>query len=766
MKTDVILRLPFTNRGKTSLRRRIALLATCAGILVLPQDQVAWAQQSGEIAAAEEAASSGSGVDELFVTARRREELLQKVPISVTALSQEVLTRNAIKSLEHLQYLVPSMSVTGGNDGRSHPRVSLRGVNGRVTDGQAVVTYLNEVALPPGPQNETGGGMGLLYDLESLQVLKGPQGTLFGKNAIGGAILYETKRPTNELEGFLEGTLGKYDNREITGAINVPIIDDTILVRAAFNGAKRDGFTESLGTANHPDGVDLDDRDYFAGRLTTTFRLSSAIQNDVIFDNINEVTNGTSQILTGVSPDGFAILLFPDVVDALATQRALGPRTQLPTNTPSWSKTQFTSVTDIFRWDISESLTFRNIASYNRVKSQFAGDWDGTEFPIISSAVGKNGELETPYQLQTYSEEAQLQGESLGKKLVWTFGALYQHNPKQPKFNLRGELFGGPIFGGGRLQTSTSIGIYAQGTYDLSALLEGLSFTAGYRYSKDKISLKEGDFEKIDFSTSSWTLGLDYQVTDDTLLYIASRRGYHAGGLNDIESTVPVPYDPEFVTDVEIGVKSDWTIGGANARTNLALYRSDYTDFQFEQVQLIGMDIATVFANAGEARVQGVEFESALYPIENLELTGQYAFLDFDYTKFEPGVDGERLERLILGNGPRHRYSLGARWDITPNNAFGGFSIWALWNWQSRTNIRYAEQEQPSYGLLNLGVDWNEIGGQPIDASFSMTNVLDKDYAVGGFSFLEGPLAAIGTETTVFGEPRMFNFRLRYRFGT
>jgi iron complex outermembrane receptor protein len=149
---------------------------------------------------------AAQSIEEITVTARRTEENIQSVPLSVTALSQEELNENHIESLSDLQYLVPSMNVSTGNTGRDFPIVSIRGVNGQATDGQGVVTYLNEVALPPGSQFETGGGIGLLYDLDNVQVLKGPQGTLFGRDALGGAVLYQSRRPTNDFGGYIDAT--------------------------------------------------------------------------------------------------------------------------------------------------------------------------------------------------------------------------------------------------------------------------------------------------------------------------------------------------------------------------------------------------------------------------------------------------------------------------------------------------------------------------------------------------------------------------------
>lgn len=742
-------------------RHAANLSAIAVSLCVFAPGQAALAQEAGR-----QAAASGNELGQVTVTARRQSENLQSVPVSITAVAQKEIENNDIKTLVDLQYLVPSMSAGSGNDGRSFPNVSIRGINGHATDGQGVITYLNEVSLPNGPQSETGGGAGLFYDLENVQVLKGPQGTLFGRNAIGGAILYQTQRPTNDFGGYVVATIGNHNNRELTGALNLPIADDKFLFRLAFNGSKRDGFTKSQGTADHPNGLDMDDRDYWAGRVTMTYRPTDRIQNDLIIDVIDENNNGVSQILTGLGSGGLAIVIFPGIVDALAEQQAIGARRQVETNTPSWSRSELTSFTDIFEFEATESLKFRNIASWSKIKSQFAGDWDGTIFPVISSAVGEGGPLETPYRMKTYSEEAQMLGTSLDGKLRWTVGGLYQKNPVMPEHNLLGEIFGGPIFGGPRPSSSYNAGLYMQGTYDLASWREGLSFTAGYRHSWDHIAIAESPGEKADFTAPSWTVGFDYQPSEDTLIYLASRRGYHAGGLNDLGGAAIVPYDEEYVTDVELGLKKDWTVGNVKARTNFAVYQADYTDFQTTAVEFVNGEITPVTSNAGEARVRGGEFEGLLYPTENLELSAQYSHLDFKYTDFSPdATNADTLRQTILANGPKDKYSIGARYQLPVSGDLGDISFSARWSWQSKTLLRFALQEQQSYGLLNLGMNWDHIGGKPLDASIFVTNALDKLYGVGGYSFIAGSLAIIGTQTTVYGEPRMYGLRLRYNFG-
>jgi iron complex outermembrane receptor protein len=723
-------------------------------------------------------------LEEVVVTARRREENLQIVPISVTALTQEALRENAVDSFVDLQYLVPSVTVaTGGS--RNEQWASIRGISGSATDGQAVVTYLNEVPLGPSSAGGTGGaGPGYLFDLDTVQVLEGPQGTLFGRNAVGGAILFQTKRPTDKLEGYLEGTYGNYRDRELQGAINVPITE-SLLVRIAINDQERHGFTQSLGTANHPDGVDLDDRNVFAIRGTLTYKPTEALQNDIVYSYMKSRDHGESMILTYVDPAGAAAAVFPDLTAALAQQQALGVRKQIAVDGLQSSSTNIQGVTDLFRYDVSDSLTFRNIASFTRFRNRNLSDGDGSPFPIFQF-----GDLTTPFTVDTMTEEAQLLGSFFNKRLTVTTGAYFENRPSHV---YRTDQI---VFGGDNVREQTGVNnsdnkdtaVFGHVTYDLSDLVKGLKFTGGYRYSWDRqfqelrVLQSDGSCSspppgydancavtgRVNQSGPNWDLGLDYQVSPRTLLYVVGRHGYHEGGVNlGVQGASVATYAPEYVTDVEIGVKSDWQISGIQGRTNVAVYHLDYTDVQtFEAVPDATGTIVAVFGNAAQARSWGAELEGTLLPTDNLELGVLFDWMDFEYTGFGPGVDREELMRETLQNRPRFKYGLSARYHLPVPKNLGSLSLMARWAWQSETVPAVflagfsPVENQAAYGLLSLGAYWDNIGGGPVDVMFYMNNALDKVYKTGGF-YLN---AAFGVDTVTYGDPRTFGLRLRYRF--
>ena len=764
-------------------RRLVCSFAACAGIAtaVHAGSTLADAQEAtADTTAAKNADQSASsfGLEEVMVTARRREENLQTVPISITALSEHVLREKNIQTFVDLQQSVPSMTATSPY--RDGFQVAIRGHGGYSPgSGPAVITYFNEVPLPPGRGDGTaGGGPGTFYDLENVQVLKGPQGTLFGRNTTGGAILFQSKRPTNEFGGYVEAAGGSYDDRAFQAVLNAPLISDKLLVRFAMNRHTRDGFTRVLATPRHPAGTYIDDMDVLAGRATITFKPTDRVQSDLIYDDIDSDANSPSNILGYVDPSGLAAQLYPDILQTLQEQLRLGVRTQVPIGSDQRSHKRTTSVTDILRIELSDDLTLRNILSYGKQELTQIIDADGSRFPVFA-LVGFPG----PYRAEYYSEELQLQGKSLGGNLSWTAGGFFLDSPRQADYRVQAyETLGSRSLTVGR-ESEKSRAAYAQGTYDLGSWVDGMKLTAGLRYTQDHRFSQSRSLNVAgacvappptadatcttvrsgDFSAPTWNLTVDYQLAPHAFTYLTTRRGYRTGGFNTgALLRENQSFDPEYVTDEELGIKSEWTIGGVPARTNLALYHQDYTSVQLSKgVVLEGNRLQSVVANAGDARLWGAEFEGWIQPTEHLELGAQFAWLDFEYTDFAPGVDIAATNAAASDNRPPYKAGLNGRYHLPLDPRWGDLAIAASWSWQDDSGDASLPLDViEAYDLLTLSLNWNRIGGSRTDASFVMTNATDNVYAVGGYA-----LKALGYSTVTYGEPRMFAMSLRYRFG-
>src|ERR1700722_5724243 len=214
--------------------------------------------------AASDQAGAREELEEIIVTARRREENLQSVPIAITAIDDTALRARTVQDPIDLQFMVPSLSITTGAGGSYTLRGLGQGFGG---SAPAVVSYIDEVAqFTQVPQIQ-------FFDLQNVQVLNGPQGTLFGRNTIGGAILFTSQRPTDTLEGYAQIRGGNYDLREAEGALNIPLIDDTLMLRVAGQSRQRDGYERNVIT-----GVRSDDVGQQAGRVGLTWRPTESIE--------------------------------------------------------------------------------------------------------------------------------------------------------------------------------------------------------------------------------------------------------------------------------------------------------------------------------------------------------------------------------------------------------------------------------------------------------------------------------------------------------
>jgi iron complex outermembrane receptor protein len=752
-------------------------------------------------------AEPGSGLTEVVVTARRREEKLQSVPIAVTALSSKALDEQHIKNTTDLAYIVPSLTAYS-DTGRDEQWFTMRGITNQ-PGGPGVVAYFNEVPDLNAPQlggsGATGGaaGPGRFFDLDNVQVLKGPQGTLFGKNTIGGAILLYPKKPTDDYSGFAQATFGNYGNIELGGAVNVPVVPEKLLLRFTGERSQRDGFTTDIQT-----GKDLDNRDYWLGRLSVVMRPVDTFENYLVVDDIYSHTNGSSFILRGYNPcfsfgpgvtlgqcgNNFAIV--PNLAHFFDLQRELGVRYvtgQFAGSTVGpLDKIAHWSISDIATWDINDSLTLKNIFGYHSYKQLFRL----SESPFADLDYAQPHDWS--WNLEQYTEELQLQGKADDDRLVWQGGFYGSYDHTQGASQSAVVFFDptAPILGENKL-ANRSYAVYAQATYDLGGLyapLDGLKFTAGYRYNwdyrsvgassetagvctpgyaQDATGLSPFCFQSgnANFQAPSWTLGLDYQVTADTLVYVTGRRGYIVGGIN-AENLIPntQKYQPEVLDDIELGVKSDWQLGDARVRTNLDVFRSYFKAVQnASSFTAPGGFPIEIVENNGKVTITGVEFEGTIVPNlwDGFELDANYAYTYAHYNEFTGILPPGTVLDPSISAVPLHKFSITAKQTFTfVPVEWGDVSGQITFNYQSHDNFGglvyfTAGAVQAPYGLVNLRVDWNNVAGYPVDVGFFVTNLLDRLYQAGNFPTLE----SLGYYASVYGEPRMFGVQLRYRFG-
>jgi iron complex outermembrane receptor protein len=733
--------------------------------------------------------SEGPRLDEITVTARRREESLYVVPVAVTALSPEEIRARGIETAQDLQNYVPSLNVSSSVT-RDDYTFSLRGMGptggsgpGAVLagGGTGVVTYFADVPT-------SGAGPGLFYDLESVQVAAGPQGTLFGKNTTGGAVLFVPKKPVDDFEGSVEYGMGNYDMKTATAVVNVPLVDDKVLLRVAGQFLDRNGFTIDRGPLFG--GKDYDNRDYWALRVSLLLRPLENLENTTIFSALHSEGNGDGFVLTAANPAGaFGGLLTP----LLAEQQAAGVRsTSLSAN--EIDRRFNYGIVNTTRWSISEQWQLKNIFSYQVQKWRNSEDVDGTRL-VLDDLVPVGQGWHT--QVGTYTDEPQIQGTALDGRLKITAGAYYEdgHNLAPQPYQVQVALGNFLINQVDQSNAERSRALYAQTTYDLGDLysgLDGLKLTTGYRYTWDNYSYgiasyspssgsvcltSPGTYPESDCAFgasgqsggSSWTLGLDYQLPA-ALVYLRSSRGYVPGGFNPSFGFTPGGVDtpqfrfaPESVIDVELGVKSQFTVAGAPAELTTDIFHSDYTDIQRYVSEVLPGGVASNFtANASEAQIEGFEFQGSIAPVTGLTLIATYSYNHGKYTKIDPAA-APSLVGVPFSYLPENKASLGATYKLPLAQKSGEYSLGLFYSYQSR--FFDAPSVQPydyidGYGLLNARLDWNHIFQTALDASLFVTNVTDKVYRVGQYN----DLVTNGYITSFYGEPRMWGVQLRYRF--
>lgn len=802
---------------------RVSHLALIAGMGSLLLPGVAMAQT--------EAGIGSNDPGEIIVTARRREEPAQKVPVAITALSAEMLQERRIAGGQDLQGQVPSLSVSAGGQSRDVETIAIRGQGTNYTAAPAVVTYLAEVPLVAGRVATLQGPPGQFLDLANIQVLRGPQGTLFGRNSTGGAVLLEPARPTDTFEGYVQMQAGNYRDREVEGVVNVPL-SDTLKVRMAGRFVDRNGFTRDVLT-----GTDYDNRHYYTGRFGMTWTPSDRIENYLMVTGTRSTSHGAGYVigqyntalLDGVLGAaggcagiglGAGCSVVTDLVDAQAERGprkvALGPGS-LRSKISGWS------VIDQLKIELSDTLTLRNIVSYGELRALSGFDGDGMPLAIYQTGMGPG----PADNVRQFSEELQLQGSTLADKLQYTTGIYYEHTgtPGNRYVTNKGITFFSPTMSGGRYKTS-AVALYAQTALDFGAFsdaLDGLKLTAGLRYTWDRYRGAGGTAALDDdgnlvactngvedipttfgdcalnargrSSKPTWTIGLDYQVTPDVLLYGKVSRGYKTGGINLLAVNARnLAYNPEYVKTYEAGVKSKVRFGGGASLTlNADVFKTDYTNIQiagadFNPVSYAGG--AAVF-NAASARIKGIELEAVLRLSPAFELSGSYSHITSRYKSFKIDVDPLLSQLDCSGNVasgtidlscvpmpylPRDQFNIAGRYTLPLPEEVGKVVLSAVYaytgkQWQTATTVPEELPEaragggepgllMKGYGVLNMSLNWSDVMKLPIDIAVFMTNVTNKTYRISN----TGTYLSLGSQASLYGEPRMYGASVRYKF--
>lgn len=741
------------------------------------------------IAATPQLVSAQGQLDEIVVTAQKRAESAQDIPLTISAFGEDRLENSGFDSFDDLATLTPSLQF--GNFGPI-TFVNIRGIgNENTTAGgdPGVALHFDGVYL-----GRPVGALFTAFDSERVEILKGPQGTLYGRNATGGSINYITKKPTDEFEGEFDVTYGNYNWIRTRGAVNIPI-NDMIRTRVVGFFEDRDGFTQNLV----PGGTESNDADNWGVRTHIDFDLGakgSLLVSGTYLESGGVGSKGelrepypgtTTDPITNIGgPPGFAFSPGGPASGIPAGNNYLDADGQPVVNDLSpFSEARdlresqdndFLLLSATLEYDFGPVL-FKSISGYGETSFESSQDGDHSALDL--------SELLLTEDAEQFSQELQLVSNT-DSPFQWIVGAYYFNEEAERRsqfFRSRFDVFAanaGVLSGfdvGGEVET-TSWAVFGQGVY---AITDTLNFTGGVRYSNDE---KEGvnsgfqftgapyaDPVRGQFDDVTYRIALDWAVADDVLLFGSFSTGYKSGGINQVAApslgATNAIFDPETVEAIELGVKS--TIADGRLRVNASLFNNNYDDQQF---QVFGPGGPEAF-NAEGSTVRGVEVELLGYVNETIGFDAAIGYTDSEFD--DQIINGVQIGGNQVQRTPEWTFAAG----VTGDWNFGGLG--AL-----RTRLEYSYTDEIFYTALNRSAGFDEPGGSDLadsysnvnlrvfwfsedskwTAEFAATNVFDTEQEgniLRGIGFLDIPGGG-GPEEVTYNPPRQISGRIGYAF--
>ncbi len=712
---------------------------------------------TSSVRTASAAGDAGSG--DIIVTARRIEERLQDVPISITTFSQQQLASRNITTAADLSIYTPSLQ-TDNFFGATKTQFSIRGFAQNLGTQPSVGVYFADVVGPRAPAVNVpagdGAGPGSLFDLENVQVLKGPQGTLFGRNTTGGAVLLVPQKPKDTLGGYVEGSYGNYDMKRIQAVFNTPL-GDRARFRIGVDHMERDGYLRNdsgIGPKR------LDNIDYTSIRASLVVDLTPTLENYTIASYTRSRTHGDLQKLATCDP---AIGLGVLACAQLAGEAAKGAgfftvQNVLPEAIDNQTQWQVVNTTT---WQAGDNVTVKNIASYAQLTERYSSDVFGTvldtslfvPFYAPGTVVGLNSLQPAPNvataDQYTLTEEFRVSGTSADKRLSWQAGAyLESSRPLGPSgyriqtlvncTDLDALVCNNPLGAGGVIEQASQtrfhdIGLYAQSTYSLT---DTLKLTGGFRYTWDRVetgaNLLSYTFAPGPVATPStgtacgepgltppacavtyreksskptWLIDLDYKPSNDVLLYAKYARGYRAGG---IAANVPPQYavfGPEKVDSYEVGFKTSFR-GAVRGTFDVSAFYNDFSDQQlnvlFTAKPPSTLPTISGIFNAGKSRISGIEASGTITPFQGFTLEAGYTYLHTKLRSVSLAATSPDSPYYIVASelpgdpltfAPKNKFTFTGTYALPIAEAAGRVSVGATFVHQDRMLTNYSSRD-------------------------------------------------------------------------
>ena len=721
-------------------------------------------------------------MEEVTVTARKREEGLQDTPISISAFTGDSLEARGVAQVNDIQNFTPNLTFQNGaafGGASSSAVIFIRGIGQSdflPTVEPGVGLYVDGIYY-----GRSVGSVLDLIDIERVEVLRGPQGTLFGRNTIGGAISIVSKKPAEEFGGYVETTIGSDSRFNGKASVDIPL-SDTVFTKFSVASLSQDGYVDQRGV-----GSDLGDDETLTGRFALLWQASDNVEVNWSVDASRDREAGVPYVVnsafyTDISPSPNFVLINntappfgcgavpPNVEGSLANPNCYNAQYFSEGSVNSGDKsfsnvdTFGTSVT--VDWAINENMEFKSITSFRQIDSEFA--YDGDASPIRIQYITDD------FEQEQITQEFQLQGTALDDSLNWIVGLYYF---KEYGTNINPVFFRIVDLQSGGHYENDSQAIFSQITYDFT---DRWSITAGLRYTDDTKRFDPDQFVingfgnpllpsgtpalppgEVEQGADDYTpmVNVSFQWTDELMVYATFSEGFKGGGFHQ-RVFPPLPevpsFDPETVKSYELGFK--YANDEGSLRVNGAVFQTDYSDLQITNFTLV----APVLVNAGDATIDGFELDLQASPFDTWFFEAAVGYLDGDYDSLNPGVVAggvalnNELERLSKWTG-----SLGIVKEFDLGDA-GLMSARLDWSYRSEfffDALNTSEIAQDgSYEVVNFNLSWDSADDR-FGMKLGVTNLTGEEYALAG-SFN----GSFGQFNQVYARDTEWTLTGKYRF--
>jgi iron complex outermembrane receptor protein len=766
-----------------------AILSTGIAVAAMLASGAATAQSTVQATEPENTASTGQETpaegNDILVTARRTSERLQDVPVAVTAFGGAALEKRSVASLDEIAKFTPNIRFDGAaalSGGNYNATVFVRGVGQNdfaIFSDPGVGFYVDDVYYA-----RSIGGVMDAVDIDSVQVLRGPQGTLFGKNTVGGAVLINTAAPdVDSTLGRIEATYGRFNRIDVKGAVNVPIVPGLVGLRISGATLNRDGYVKRLvdgGTQGdrsaqmiraklriQPEGSGLTidvGGDYTRARETSAPSDLLAVGNAPGITGIPFLANYNTYIAPGLgitAPNG-AHTLNPSFITASPFETYAGG--------PNANDLDLWGVQGIVSYDFG-GATLKSISAYRDMKAYFTRDGDNTPF-VFRQTTNRDKQWQ-------FSQELQLTGKALDGRLSYVLGGYYFKEKASDiatadlAIGLQAPAAPPPFTPAVFIRNYTnnrSLAAYGQIDFEI---VPRLSVTVGGRYTSDKkvftsINVRQRDLvqfvnvtKEASFEKFTPRFGINYKAAEDVLLYASYSRGFKQGGFNGrplVSDAEVTQYAPEELTTYEAGLKAQWLDG--QLTTNVAAFHSIYKDIQLT----VNQTPTNFVANAAAGRINGVEFETVMRPARWLTFNAGVGYLDAKYTSIGQGLGPTQVLPITLAS----HFVKAPEWTVTTgldlSHEFAGGSEAGLRiDYTMYSRIYHDVANSPiitddGYGLLNARLSYT-LPGRAITLAVFGTNLTDSLYLVSG-----NVSGAFGLAEASYGRPREWGASVSFKF--